>query len=150
MEHAVLPAGQEGQIAFVLTADTLSQDADGSIQGKPVDQEDAIQKIKRARDGSVLCTGFCLERCVWRDGLWQQQKRIEKTVESRYHFIVPDELIDTYINNSPSLTSSNAIAIEGFGGQFLHEIRGSYTAIVGLPMFELRLALEELGFFEGR
>ena len=147
MDHVTLQAGSDGDVLFVLTADTLSQDADGTIQGKPTSREDAIQKIKRARDGSRLCTGFCLDKRVWRDGAWQVDRRIEKAVETRYHFIVPDEWLDTYITHAPSMTSSNAIAVEGFGGQFLHEVRGSYTAIVGMPMYELRSALDELGFF---
>ena len=45
------------------------------------------------------------------------------------------------------MQASNAIAIEGCGGQFLQWVRGSYTTIVGLPMFELREALEEIGFY---
>ena len=38
------------------------------------------------------------------------------------------------------------MAIEGVGSQFVKSIDGSYTAIVGLPLFELRTALLELGF----
>ena len=39
MEHVVLPAGgQEGAVCFVMTADTLSQDMDGTIHGKPDDK----------------------------------------------------------------------------------------------------------------
>ena len=32
-------------------------------------------------------------------------------------------------------------------GEFLKELNGSYTAIVGLPLYEVREALEKLGFF---
>ena len=37
-----------GTVCFVLTADTMTCNADGSINGKPVDRDDAIQKIKSA------------------------------------------------------------------------------------------------------
>jgi len=154
MEHVLLPDGQDGQVAFVLTADTLSQDMNGKVQGKPVDRADAIAKIKSARAGSRLCTAFCLERRAWsrrspegEDG-WQVQERIERTVETSYRFVIPDEWIDIYLERSPGLRASNAIAVEGYGGQFLQEVNGSYSTIVGLPMFELREALTELGFFE--
>lgn len=147
MEHVVLPAGeQEGDICFVLTADTLSQDKDGTVHGKPVDRADAIAKIKSARNGSQLFTAFCLDRCVWRNGVWHVEQRIKKQVGSEFLFYVPDEWIETYLDNSIGLQTANAIAIED-GIQYLKWIHGSYSTIVGLPMFELREALEEIGFF---
>src|SRR5690349_3204686 len=91
MNHALLPAGRmEGEICYVLTADTLSQDKDGTIHGKPVDRADAIAKIKSARNGSRLCTAFCLDRRVWRSGTWEIETRIKKQVNSEYLFSVPD------------------------------------------------------------
>lgn len=147
MTHAVLPTGNEGQKIFVLTADTLSQDVDGIIQGKPKDRADAIAKIKSARTGTNLCTGFCLDRKIFKNGRWETEARIEQVVSASYLFSVPDSLIDFYLDSSIGIACSNAIAVEGFGGQFLKEVTGSYTAIVGLPLFEVREALTKLGFF---
>ena len=147
MDHVVLPAGKEGEHCFVLTADTLSQDMQGNIHGKPADRDDAIAKIKAARQGSRLCTAFYLDKKVWRSGQWEIAQRIHQCVHAEYRFVVPDEWIDTYLEKSWGMTSSNAIAIEGFGGQFLQSISGSYTTVVGLPLFELREALTILGFF---
>jgi len=147
MEHVVLPPGkQEGVVCFVLTGDTLSQDMDGTVHGKPVDRADAIAKIKSARAGSRLCTAFCLDKKVWRDGAWRVEQRIKKQVAAEFLFAVPDEWIEIYLDNSIGLQTANAIAIED-GIQYLKWIRGSYSTIVGMPMFELREALEELGFF---
>src|SRR5579863_6185861 len=43
MQHVILPDGMhEGDICFVLTADTMSHDKMGTIHGKPVDRVDAI------------------------------------------------------------------------------------------------------------
>lgn len=148
MQHVQLPAGKkEGEYCFVLTADTLSQDTDGKINGKPVDTTDAIEKIKAARAGSRLCTSFCLDKRTWHSGAWVIDKRIQKVVLSEYIFNIPDTWIDLYLKNSLGLSASNAIAVEGFGAQFLQIVHGSYTTIVGLPMYELRQALEEFGFF---
>ena len=36
--------------------------------------------------------------------------------------------------------------IEGIGQAFLKNINGSYTAVIGLPLFELRQALKKIGF----
>jgi septum formation protein len=148
MNHVTLPAGrQEGEYCFVLTADTLTQDADGTIQGKPVDRADAVVKIKKARNGSVLFTSFCLDKKVWKKGNWEIDQRIQKTVGAEFLFVIEDHLIDYYLDNSIGLGTSNAIAIEGFGEQFLKKVTGSYSTIIGLPMFEVRQALETLGFF---
>ena len=176
MEHADLSGIDREKEIFVLTADTLSQDANGAIQGKPKDRADAMKKIKEARGGTRLCTGFCLDKKAWdpsilrepsgqahlvgegpsvlsssrwsgRTGGWQTVDRIEQVVHANYKFIIPDEWIETYLEKSPGLNCSNAIAVEQYGGQFLKEVQGSYSAIVGLPLYEVREALEKLGFF---
>lgn len=147
MNHAILPEGKEGDVLFVLTGDTLSQDANGVIQGKPVDREDAIAKIKQARGGTKLCSAFCLDKKEYKDGEWNLAERIHEVVHSEYLFYVPDNWIDRYLEKSIGLSCSNAIAVELFGAQFLKYIRGSYSTIVGLPMYELREALERMGFF---
>ncbi len=149
MEHAVLPSyAQEGDIIFVLTSDTLSQDRNGVINGKPKDREDAIKKIKEARQGSRLCTAFCVDKKQFISGKWHLVERVHEVVAAEYLFYIPDRCIDDYLDNSIGLQCSNAIAIEGYGNQFLQYVKGSYSAIVGLPMYELREALEKLGFFE--
>lgn len=148
MDHVQLPAGTvAGEFCFVLTADTLTQAADGTIEGKPVDRADAIEKIKRARAGSVLFTSFCLDKRVWRQGNWEVEQRIQKTVGAAFLFVIEDAWIEYYLDNSIGLKTSNAIAIEGFGEQFLKKITGSHSTVIGLPMFEVRQALCDIGFF---
>lgn len=148
MNHVILPVGlHDGEICFVLTADTLSQESDGTISGKPIDREDAIAKIRNARAGMRTGTAFCLDRRIWRNNGWEIDVRIERYVEARYIFDIPESWIERYLNNSISLKASGAIAIEEYGAQFLKELQGSYSTIVGLPLYELRHALEELSFF---
>lgn len=147
MEHVQLPVGHDGQVCFVLTADTLSQDKNGTVQGKPADRNDAIAKIKSARVGSHLCTAFCLDKKIWRNGKWELVERIEHVAHAEYLFDIPDEWIDIYLEKSIALNAAGAIAVEEFGAQFLQLVHGSYSGIIGLPLFELREALEKLGFF---
>ncbi len=147
MEHVIVPDGKEGDVCFVLTADTLSQDAHGAIHGKPVDRADAIEKIKSARGGMRTGTAFCLDRKRLKSGTWVVDERIQKYVEASYEFIIPDVWVNTYLEQSYGLICSGAIAIEEYGGLFLKSINGSYTTIVGLPLYELREELENIGFF---
>ncbi|MCL5875551.1 MAG: Maf family protein [Candidatus Dependentiae bacterium] len=149
MQHVILPHSSEGDCCFVLTADTLSTDVHGKLNGKPVDRADAIKKIKDNRDSMIhLATAFCLERKVYHNGQWHQEELIDRVICARYLFDVPDAWIDIYLEKSLGLTTSGAVAIELFGSQFLKTIEGSYTTIIGLPLFEVREALTELGFFD--
>lgn len=148
MQHVVLPDGLgEGDVCYVLTADTMSQDKMGIIHGKPVDRVDAVEKIKATAAGSFLCTAFCLDRKVWQSGVWVIEERIADVVSAEFTFAVPQNWLDIYLEKTPFLDVSGGIAVEKFGNQFLKTVQGSYSTIIGLPLFELREALEKLGFF---
>jgi len=147
MEHVVLPEGKEGDTCFVLTADTLTQNNNGSLSGKPKNRFDAIEMIKAARGSARVGTAFCLDRRVLRSGEWTIFKREQGYVDAIYDLDIPDEWIDIYLEKSFSATSSGAIAIEVYGAQFLKAVHGSHSTIVGLPMFEVREALQKIGFF---
>jgi septum formation protein len=147
MEHVALPEGKEGDVVFVLTADTMGENAEGKVHGKPKDRNDAIAKIKALTDEYTTATAFCLHKKVCKNGTWQIEQKIEKIVTARYTFTIPNNWIDRYLKHSWGLKASGAIAIENYGEQFLERIDGSYTAVMGLPMFELREALEEIGFY---
>ena len=147
MEHVVLPAGANDDVCFVLTADTMTCNADGSINGKPVDRDDAIQKIKSAKNAAITGTAFCLDKKLWHNNAWHTEQRIQRYVEGTCSFDVPDQWLEIYLAQPFIYSSAGAIFVEGFGAQFVKEISGSYSAIIGTPMFELREALTELGFF---
>jgi septum formation protein len=148
MAQVIMPKGEEGKLLFVLTADTLTQDLQGAILGKPESREHAISMVKAVRAGARVGTAFCLDKKLFRYDSWQIQERIIMYVEAHCIFNVPDRWIESYLNNSPALSCSGSIAMDGYGAQFLHSINGSYTTILGLPMSELREALEKIGFFD--
>jgi len=147
MEHVVLPHSKEGDTCFVLTADTLTQHSDGGFSGKPKNKADSIRMIKDARKGATVGTAFCLDRRVLREDNWTVFKRIQGYAQAEHELNIPDEWIDKYLEKSFGTTSSGSIAIELYGAQFLKSIHGSHSTIVGLPMFEVREALQEIGFF---
>lgn len=148
MDYACLSDGFEGQEIFVLAADSLGYDGQGVVHGKPKDKEDAIKKIKSLGEKAVTATAFCLDKKVWQSGAWHTVGRVEQVVQSRYRFAVPDKWIENYLEHSWGMSASGAIAVEFYGAQFLEWIDGSYSTVMGLPMFELRQALEHLGFFD--
>lgn len=147
MQQVIMPKGTAGQECFVLTADTLTQDMQGNVLGKPQDRQDAIRMLKAVRNGGRVGTAFCLDKKIFQFDTWQIKERIVRFVEARCIFDVPDHWIDRYLANSIALKASGAITVEGYGEQFFKELDGSYTTIQGLPLCQLRQALDQLGFF---
>lgn len=152
MEHAVLPNGStEGEVVFVISADTMGADSSGKICGKPNSKEGAIEMIRSYRSGAETCTAFCVDKRVWKSGAWQIEDRVFGSASAQYIFDVPEDEIERYFKLSIDaginyMNVSGAVAIEEFGAQYLKTISGSYTAVVGLPVYEVKQALGKLGF----
>lgn len=148
MEHVLLSDIEKLKEApiYVLTADTLTSDKNGNIYGKPKNYDDAIKKIKSFRDGGIVTTSFCLDKKIFFNDFFNTEKRIIKTLEAECCCDVPDEYIEKYIEKCNALNIAGGLSVDGYGSLFTKYISGSYTAIIGLPMYELREALEELSF----
>ncbi len=149
MKHAQIPAGQiEGEACFVLTADTLGLTTSGRVLCKPVDRDDAVSMLQDSRQGTLTATGFCLRKMQWQGNAWVVVQEVIDFDQANSIFDVSDAFIDFYLDAIPFLSVSGAISIEGFGGQFLRSVDGSYETIIGLPMFKIRQALWNFGFYE--
>jgi septum formation protein len=150
MEHVIIPQNvDKNKRIFVLTADSLCADARGKLHGKPENKEDAIAKIKALRGRGKVATAFCLEKKKFHGNTWKNEQSFLKVVTAQYEFDLPDEWIERYLEHVPCyLQISGGITIDGYGAQFLKSINGSYSTILGLPVFEVREALEKIGFYE--
>jgi septum formation protein len=138
----------ENHVLFVLTADTLTQDVHGVIHGKPTSYEEARRMLHVFRNNQArIATGFRIERRIWREGAWNIDKFHEEAVEGTCLFSVPEHSVDEYLNKVPALSCAGGMEIEGYGMQFVKYTTGSYSAIMGLPLFEVRQALFSLGFY---
>lgn len=146
MKHIQLPQAREGQIIFVLTADTLTLNAAGKLMGKPVDRDDAVAMISD-QNPTLTGTAFCLEKKEFKDGVWHTKEQIVDYDQAWCTVQIPQDFIDLYLSKIAYLMVSGAISIQGFGEQFVTEIRGNYSAIIGMPMYKLRDALHKMNFF---
>jgi septum formation protein len=146
MAHVFLPVIDSGSVIFVLTADTMCQDTDGIIIGKPENRNHAHQMIKKCREGFTASTGFCIEKKQWDGKIWTVLDRTVEVVSSQYVFDIPDELIDFQIDCMDTMNCAGGATVEDFGMQFLKTVHGSYSNILGLPLYEIRQALCKLGF----
>jgi septum formation protein len=134
---------------FVLTADSLIKTANtNQILGKPKDLEHAREMLRIIRDQSVdVLTGCCLQVMNRSGQHWELEKRQCWATGARVEFSIDEENLDLYFAKAPlALYACGAGVIEGIGQSFLKSIKGSYTAVLGLPLFELRQKLKEFGF----
>lgn len=152
LKSVILPTPQEHgeQPLFVLTADTLVRtQKTHQILGKPRDKDDAHQMLKLVGSETIeVVTGCCLEKMViGADGQWETSQSSHWTTQALVEYVVPTEHIDAYLDATPlALHGCGASIVEGYGQNFLKSIQGSYTAVLGLPLFELRHELKRLNF----
>lgn len=121
----------------VLGSDTIVV-VDEHILGKPDDYQHASEMLNliSGRKHQVM-TAVSL---VY-DGQHQTLLNI-----SDVEFMPMDQpVIDAYIETGESIGKAGAYAVQGVAAQFITEIRGSYSSIMGLPLYETRLLLEQAG-----
>ncbi len=121
----------------VLAADTAVV-LDGEIFGKPVDRDDALGMLERlsGREHEVV-TGVA----VGADG--QVETELSRT-RVRFRDIGRDEALQYWHSGEPA-DKAGAYGIQGLGGVFVSNIEGSYSGVVGLPVFETARLLARAG-----
>ncbi len=127
------------QAGAVLAADTAVV-VDASVFGKPRDQSDALDMLARLSGRShLVMTGVAL---CWDAGMQTALSVSEVT----FREIDPDEALAYWQSGEPS-DKAGAYAIQGLGGVFVEAIRGSYSGVVGLPVFETAELLAAVGIY---
>ena len=123
--------------APVLAADTAVV-LDGSILGKPTGLNDGIAMLLQlsGRAHEVL-TGVALHTAA---GV--QVKVSRSTVTFRV--IGPDEA-RAYWETGEAVDKAGAYAIQGYAAIFISDLQGSYSGVMGLPLFETAALLKAAG-----
>lgn len=122
---------------IVLGADTCVV-AQGQILGKPQNQVDASRMLNLMSEQThqVLTAVAVTSQ--------QQKKSVMVTTEVTFG-ILSQGLIDWYWKTGEPQDKAGGYGIQGLGGQFVKQINGSYSAVVGLPLYETKLLLTEFG-----
>ena len=139
---AALKRWQQGQLPWapILCADTtvsLPQQIDGEILGKPTDALDAarILTILSGKAHEVL-TAVAITITPTEKPLYLLQV---STVQFAH---LTQEQIDAYIASGEPFGKAGAYGIQGRGGAFISSITGSYSGIMGLPIYETAQLLD--------
>ena len=126
-ESALLAAGIDEQ-SIVLAADTIVI-CDGEVMGKPVDQSDAQRMLLKlsGREHHVLSAVTVAS----------QSKSYCTISDSSVHFrvITPQEAERYWLSGEPA-GKAGGYAIQGRAAVFVKHLAGSYSGVMGLPLFE--------------
>jgi len=121
----------------ILAADT-SVVQDGAILGKPADRVDAARMLRTLSGRSHhVHTVIVLAH----DG----RVRSATSITQVTMHTLTDEDIARYCDSEEPFGKAGAYAIQGLAGAFVARIDGSYTGVMGLPLFETALLLREAG-----
>jgi septum formation protein len=136
-EKALAVAGASPE-CLVLGSDT-SVVLDGTILGKPTDPSDARETLARLSGAThqvmtavALATeGQCESVLVITEVCFRQLSTAE---------------IEAYVASGEPMDKAGSYGIQGLGGIFVNELRGSYSAVAGLPLQETAALLAGAGY----
>ncbi len=123
--------------ALVLGADTEVV-LDGEVFGKPRDGDDALAMLLRlaGRTHQVISAV-----CIASAGREAQVVQV-----SEVRMAAADEArLRAYVASGEPMGKAGAYAIQGRGGTFVEHLSGSYTGVMGLPVFETAVLLRGFG-----
>ncbi len=123
-------ASREPEGTWVLGADTVVS-LDGEILGKPADQEEAGEMLRRlsGRSHSVY-TGVTLYKRE-AERIWSECFSEETRVT---FYPMTEEEIRRYVATGDPLDKAGAYGIQGPAAAFIRCIDGDYNNVVGLPV----------------
>jgi len=122
----------------VLAADTEVV-LDGAVLGKPKDAADAVAMLSAlsGRTHEVL-TAVAVR--------WEAQLA-QAVSSSRVTFrAMPKDEIERYIATGEPFDKAGAYAIQGKAAVFVQHLEGSYSGVMGLPLFETAQILARIGY----
>ena len=125
-------------VAPILCSDTTVA-LGRNILGKPADGEDAARMLA-ALSGTR-------HRVLTAVAVQQRRKRVQALSASHVDFApMATAQIKAYVASGEPMGKAGAYAVQGRAAGFISHIRGSYSGIMGLPMFETAELLRSLGF----
>lgn len=112
----------------VIGADTAVA-VDDRVLGKPGSRDEAIEMLVRLSGRAHrVFTGVALDYAG-------EVSTATSVTEVRFREISPEEASAYWQSGEPQ-DKAGAYAVQGIGGAFVESISGSYSGVVGLPVFE--------------
>jgi septum formation protein len=122
----------------VLAADTVVA-LESKIFGKPRSAEQAVDMLRQlsGREHQVLsAVAIALEEHV----------EVALSVSTVRIVTLSDERIRRYLHTREYTDKAGGYAIQGQAGAFVEHLSGSYSGVMGLPLFETVQLLQRFGY----
>ena len=108
------------------------------ILGKPQDEADAARMLK-SLSGTT-------HRVLTAVAVAHGRKRVAALSVSRVRFdVLSPAMVRAYVASGEPMGKAGAYAVQGRAAAFIAHISGSYSGIMGLPMFETAQLLRQVG-----
>jgi septum formation protein len=121
----------------VLGADTAVV-VDGAILGKPRDREEGLTMLSRLSDREHRVLSAVALATATRDAVKIRESQV------RFRELTRAECL-AYWDSGEPLDKAGGYGIQGLAAAFVAELRGSYSGVIGLPLFETAELLREFG-----
>jgi septum formation protein len=123
--------------AVVLGADTEVVLGD-DVFGKPVDDADTADMLRRlsGRTHRVLSAVWCVDR--------GREEHVLSVTEVVFAALLPAQ-IQAYVASGEGTGKAGAYAIQGLAAAFVAHLSGSYSGVMGLPLFETAVLMRKFG-----
>jgi len=120
----------------VLGADTTVV-LDEKILGKPVDRDDAVAMLKLLSGKThQVMTAICMT---------SKNNQLTAVSVTEVSFRSLSEIeVNAYCDTGEPMDKAGAYGIQGRGAVFVNHIEGSYSGVVGLPLSETYLLLQQM------
>jgi septum formation protein len=139
--QAVLRQLDPASAGPVLGADT-DVALDGHILGKPSDRQSAISMLLALSERShEVHSAVALAT--------SGQQLIDSTCTEVHFGRITRAEAEAYWDSGEPADKAGAYAIQGLAGRWVREIRGSYSGVVGLPLYETMQLLRRVGIEPG-
>ncbi len=122
----------------IVAADTTVT-LDGRILGKPADAEEAAAMLRHysGRSHSVL-TGVAVA--------FQGRLKVALSESAVTFQPLSEAEIAAYVATREPFDKAGGYGIQGHAAMFIEHLSGSYSGVMGLPLFETARLLREIGF----
>lgn len=124
--------------AWVIAADTEVV-VDGDVLGKPSDAADARDMLLRLADRChEVISAVCL--------LGVDAEHTASSTTTVCFGPLDEGMIERYVASGEAFGKAGAYAIQGRAAGFVRDLSGSYSGVVGLPLYETTGVLRKAGF----
>jgi septum formation protein len=126
--------------AIIIAADTVVVHND-QILGKPSGKLDAKKMLKKlSSDQHQVITGVAVLNSS------SGKSYVDYNITEVKMTALTEQEINNYVDTGEPLDKAGSYAIQGFGGLFVEEIKGSYYSVMGLPIHQLAKLLDKFNY----